>query len=428
MHLSWPIEPMLARPIASLPEAAIARGELVAEPKWDGWRVCARIDQYGSVSLATRHGNSISRAFPEIQAGLYDHLPAGIFDGELIRWADGDRLDFAMVSRRATASTTRRARELALRWPCHLLLFDVLEAGGRQLWREPFAVRRAVLETLCADIPGTANVAMSLQTAEFDEIEVWLEALTGHGIEGVVLKSPREPYRFGRRGWLKFKPRFTAEAVLAGVTGTADAPVSLLLGRYDAAGRLRMVGRTAPLSPAARAEIAAVITPSRGGHPWPPLLPAGWTGLYARREPLPYVRLEIELVVEVLLDIARTGDRWRHPVAYRRIRPDLRPQDVARLASRPALRRRKSGASWSAGAACSIAGSLSQNTPTGRLLSAERAGTGLDGHTMAPCRTRRCRPLGRQLPARLSRRLDRTRHSRRRLEDPQSWHEWLTSG
>jgi ATP-dependent DNA ligase len=318
---------MLAKPITTIPQAAIARGEVVGEPKFDGWRALARVDTYGGVSLVTRHGTRLSRAFPELQEALHTYLPPDtIVDAELVRWDPRGRLDFAMVGRRAAAS--QRAHELAMRWPCSLIVFDLLQLRGQELWREPLAVRRTVMEDVFSGVPATAPVVLTMQSGDLDELSIWRTALPKHGIEGLVFKDVREPYLAGRRRWSKLKHRQTEDGVVAGATG---APASLLLGRYDETGQLRIVGRTMPLAPAASAEIAAAIRPAHGDHPWPARLPAGWVGLYGRREPLRYLQLEPDLVVEVQVDVARTGHRWRHPARYVRIRPDLRPTDVANL-------------------------------------------------------------------------------------------------
>jgi hypothetical protein len=60
-------------------------------------------------------------------------------------------------------------------------------------------------------------------------------------------------------------------------------------------------------------------------------LPAGWAGSqYGRHEPISYIRVRPELVVEVAVDVAVERGRWRHPVRYMRPRPDLAPADIPR--------------------------------------------------------------------------------------------------
>jgi hypothetical protein len=60
----------------------------------------------------------------------------------------------------------------------------------------------------------------------------------------------------------------TTEAVIGAVTGSLTAPRTLLLGRYDPAGRLRYVGRSTTLSGAAGLAVAAHLAPPHSAHPW----------------------------------------------------------------------------------------------------------------------------------------------------------------
>ncbi|MFH8939472.1 ATP-dependent DNA ligase [Streptomyces griseosporeus] len=147
------------------------------------------------------------------------------------------------------------------------------------------------------------------------------------GMEGVVFKRLDHVYRPGARdGWLKYKVRETTEAVVGAVTGTLAAPRTLLLGRYDTAGRLAYIGRTTTLARSAGAALAGLLTAAAPGHPWTGRsFAAGW----GSRETLHVTLVEPELVVEVGVDVARDASgRWRHPARWHRARPDLTPADV----------------------------------------------------------------------------------------------------
>ena len=130
------------------------------------------------------------------------------------------------------------------------------------------------------------------------------------------------------RGWQKLRARLTGEAVVAGVLGPVHTPRVLLLGRPDQHGRLQVVGRTTDLTPAVAAAVGVVLQPHVGpGHPWPELLPrSGWGRGPA--EPLAYARVRPEVVVELVVDPAVDGARWRHPARFVRLRPDLHPADL----------------------------------------------------------------------------------------------------
>ncbi len=68
--------------------------------------------------------------------------------------------------------------------------------------------------------------------------------------------------------WRKYKVRVTTEAIVDAVTGSLAAPRTVLLGRYDAAGRLRYTGRSTTLSQAAGRALADVLAPPSGAPPW----------------------------------------------------------------------------------------------------------------------------------------------------------------
>ncbi|MFE1521100.1 hypothetical protein ACFW9I_30385 [[Kitasatospora] papulosa] len=76
----------------------------------------------------------------------------------------------------------------------------------------------------------------------------------------MVAKSLTGLYRPGVRGWTKVRRRNTTEALIGGITGSLRRPQVLLLGRYDTTGRLRLVGKTAPLKPGAARDLAEHLT------------------------------------------------------------------------------------------------------------------------------------------------------------------------
>jgi hypothetical protein len=126
---------------------------------------------------------------------------------------------------------------------------------------------------------------------------------------------------------VKVRARTTTEAVVGGVLGRPGGPTSLVLGRLDPSDRLRVVGRTAPLLAPAHRELAAVLAVAGDEHPWPALLPATRFG-QRPAELVEYVRVEPTVVIEVEVDAAVEWGRFRHSARYRRLRLDLRPEDL----------------------------------------------------------------------------------------------------
>ncbi|MFD0684968.1 ATP-dependent DNA ligase [Actinomadura fibrosa] len=326
---------MLAESVDHIPEPRACPGGCRYEPKFDGFRAVALVDGNGGVHLSSRRRTRFNEAFPEIVAAVFAQLPPGtVVDGEIVRWGADGRLDFGALQRRHVAG--RRRLELARTEPCHYVVFDVLEADGADLRPRPLRERRAVLEGLLGDAGPSARVVASPQTADVEEARIWFDALARQGIEGLVVKSPDAPYLEGRRGWWKVKRRTTAEGIVGGVTGTRQAPETLILGRFDAAGRLRVVARTTPLPPPARARLGEVLHPAGPGHPWPAELPAGFAGgLYGSHPPIRYVRTEPDTVVEVSVDAALENGRWRHAARYVRLRSELGAADCPAFGAPP---------------------------------------------------------------------------------------------
>ncbi|MFI6713623.1 RNA ligase family protein [Nonomuraea sp. NPDC050478] len=326
-QLRSPIEPMLAKGVADFPPGRL--GTWAYEAKLDGFRGIALINSDRSVHLQSRRGARLNDTFPEVVWAVFEHIPAGtVLDGEIVRWEPSGRLDFGALHRRNIAGR-RRAAALAISEPCHYAVFDLLRLRGQDMTGLPLRERRTLLEDLFATIPAAGVLALGLHTTDEAEARTWYESLHTVGVEGLVIKPTSSRYVGGERGWLKLKHRESAEAVVGGYVGHSRRPSGLLLGRYDQAGRFRVVGRTTQLSAQAAAELAPLLTPAAGEHPWPATLPPGWASSpYGQRDPISYRQVRPELVVEVLVDTAREGLRHRHPCRYLRPRTDLDPAHV----------------------------------------------------------------------------------------------------
>jgi hypothetical protein len=127
---------------------------------------------------------------------------------------------------------------------------------------------------------------------------------------------------------LKIRTRLTAEAIVGGVLGSLEHPEALILGRPDPSGRLRVAGRTGHLPPAARAELAAPLTPAVAEHPWPAAIPSSWFGQLPSKL-IDYRPVVPNMVVELDVDTAFEHHRWRHGTRFVRIRAELRPMDLS---------------------------------------------------------------------------------------------------
>jgi ATP-dependent DNA ligase len=320
-----PIEPMLARPAERLPRPGALPGGAVYEQKLDGYRTVV-FARAGRGYVQSRRGADLGRAFPEIARAAAVLPEDAVFDGELVILKEG-RLDFQALQQRARHSGTSAAR-LARELPAHVIVFDLLEVAGEALLDRPFGERRDALERLVARRGLSAPWVLCPHTRDRATAEGWLEPAWGTvGIEGVVTKGLGQTYRPGERGWWKTRAYATAEGVIGGITGPLHSPQTLLLGRYDGVGDLRLIARSTPLPATVRRDLAQALAPAGPGHPWQGRrFSAGW----GTRDPLVYQPVHPGLVAEFRADTAVDHGRYRHPVRFLRLRDDMTPADLPR--------------------------------------------------------------------------------------------------
>jgi len=306
---------MVARPAGELPTGS----RWAYEPKFDGARGIAVVVD-GRARLQSRQLRPLTRCFPEVVAALEEYFGDVVLDGELVV-AGPDGLDFAQLTRRIAGARRGLVGEVGY------VVFDALAAGGTDLRGYPYRVRRAVLEKL---LEGVAPpLVLAPMTTSSAAARAWLTKHLEAGIEGVVAKRLDHAYAPGTRAWSKIRGRRSAEAIVGGVLGPIRSPVAAVLGRYDHAGRLRVVGRTSTIPRVARAELGALLRPAGPWHPWPSVLAPSRFG---DAGPVDYTRVEPTVVVELTVDSAVdvVGGRpvWRHPARLIRLRPELRVADV----------------------------------------------------------------------------------------------------
>jgi ATP-dependent DNA ligase len=318
--LSFPQQPMLAKPVRQLPPADALPGGCVYEPKYDGYRALLFVDDIGC-RIQSRRGNDITASFPDIAAAADDQIPAGnVLDGELVVWEDR-RLEFAELQRRL-ASTGNAARR-AYQHPATFVAFDLLCRDHRDVRLDTFRDRRAALEDLVSNhqgppiqpVPQTRDRAEALrQLADY--------ATDPIGIEGLVVKGLDQPYRPGQRDWMKIRVRDTVEVVVGAITGTLTAPHRLVVGQYDVAGKLVIVGGTDVLGGRERRSIAPLLQLPTGEHPWPTELADASAGPGGRQRQS-ITRVEPRLVVEVSVEEDAGSGLARRVARFVRVRPDL---------------------------------------------------------------------------------------------------------
>ncbi|WP_134772019.1 ATP-dependent DNA ligase [Ornithinimicrobium flavum] len=325
LEVGRPLRPMLAgsEPDVGAALAAASGAEVALDAKLDGIRLQAHLDRAADVPvrLFTRSLDEITDRLPEVVeaiAGL--DASTAVLDGEVIALQDDGRPHPFQVTGARTASSADPAT-LATRTPVTTYLFDLLHLDGRDLVDEPASERWAVLQALA---PGLS--VERITTTDAARAQAFFDDVLAQGHEGVVVKDPQAVYAAGRRGagWVKVKPRRTADLVVLGVewgSGRRQGWLSNihLAARDPESGELVMVGKTFKGMTDAiltwQTERFLALETSREGH---------------------VVHVRPEQVVEIAYDGVQTSRRYPGGIALRfarvlRYRDDKGPEEVDTL-------------------------------------------------------------------------------------------------
>ncbi len=324
-----PVAPMLAKAVPAIPRPDDVDGGVLYEPKWDGFRAIVFRDG-DEVEIGSRNERPLTRYFPEVVEAALAGLPDRcVVDGEIVV-ARGEGLDFDALQLRLHPAASR-VRKLSEEIPAAFVAFDLLAVGDESLMAEPFETRRERLEAVLAE--ARAPVYVTPATRDVAVAEEWFAAFEGAGLDGVVAKPLRLPYRPDERVMFKVKHHRTADCVVAGFRWHKSGGVvgSLLLGLYDDEGALHHVGVAASFPMKRRKELVDELTPYResatDGHPWlanehgPGGAPSRWNA----GKDMSFEPLRPELVAEVAYDHMQ-GPRFRHATQFQRWRRDRDPR------------------------------------------------------------------------------------------------------
>lgn len=212
--------PMLAHPLEASDLASLDPADYAVEWKWDGIRAQAIGGSQG-LTLYSRSGEDIGKAFPDLAAGLA--LPNIALDGEILVVRDGAIQPFTALQQRLNRKTA--PARLLTEFPAHFRAYDLLYADGEDLRALPFRERRTRLEVFAT---GQRTPFLSLSPlAATPTRHAIVDARARPGaagagadaaaVEGVMLKRWDSPYLPGRpKGhWWKWKrDPYNVDAVL----------------------------------------------------------------------------------------------------------------------------------------------------------------------------------------------------------------------
>jgi bifunctional non-homologous end joining protein LigD len=316
------LAPQLAAAASALPDGPAGAARWALEPKWDGYRILARIDEQGHARLFTRNGHDWTARLRALATAVEQlGAAAAWLDGEIVVLGEHGAPDFVALQ---NAIDSRRNDEIVY------FLFDAPFLGGLDLRRVPWAARRARLRELL----GPHAPERIRFSPDFDVPPAQLlEAARAMRLEGIVAKRVDAPYVSARsESWLKLKCSRRQEFVVLGFTDREGAPGevgSLMLGYHDEAGTLRYAGnvgtgwdhRTGHALHAQLAQIEA----RRAAVDAAELKPGRWS----RRAPGSERWVKPELVVEVQYADWTPEGRVRHAI-YRGQRIDKPAREVVR--------------------------------------------------------------------------------------------------
>jgi bifunctional non-homologous end joining protein LigD len=306
------------------PELATLTSDRFSDPAWfyerkfDGERCLAYRDG-AQLRLMTRNQQQVTGTYPEIAAAFAAQAASDfIVDGEVVAF-DGEQTSFSRLQRRLGIREPGPA--LLAEVPVYIYLFDVLWAAGRDVRSRPLAERKTVLRDLLS-LLGPLRYAEHRDT----DGEAYYREACQLGWEGLVVKRADSPYRAGRqRDWLKFKCLNGQEFVIGGYTDPQRSRVgfgALLLGYYDADGRLRYAGKVG--TGFDRQTLTSLHeTLAADERPDPPFEPV---------RGLPRIRVhwvQPRLVAQVGFSEWTADGELRHP-RYQGLRRDKAPAEVVR--------------------------------------------------------------------------------------------------
>ena len=253
--------------VTELTQTLFVRTQVSLEDKFDGIRCqlhCGDPSQPGRVALFSRSRDDMTHSFPELTEAFAKITEPLILDGEILAWRvresgvsngesgvgnsesgmgnqDQRALPFSSLQNRIGRKRVTAA--MRAQTPVVFMAFDLLYRGEVLLLEQPLALRRAMLEEVCAaqmpltvvasapakaESPGDQGalfaesdvvpessegafgrlvLASVAQLASAEQLEQAYVDARARGNEGVMLKAAASLYQPGRRGlaWLKLK-------------------------------------------------------------------------------------------------------------------------------------------------------------------------------------------------------------------------------
>lgn len=216
------MKPMLLTSADSVPIG----NDWLYEVKYDGYRCIIHLEENGPI-LISRNNKELTHLFPEIvhfcnkqYERIAPLLPLS-FDGEIVYLVNNFKSDFSIVQSRGKMRANKTIIEASERFPCSLIVFDILRYKGEDLTQSQLSERKKVLsnifESMNFPLQPNYQAKGEIQPIKIFENEstLWNEVKTNNS-EGVIAKKKTSLWEIGKRSnqWLKVKNWLIVTVVL----------------------------------------------------------------------------------------------------------------------------------------------------------------------------------------------------------------------
>ena len=215
MEVGRPIKVMLYPKAANLSEAF----DKVDKPaqvefKYDGFRTQIHKTKEGKVSIFTRRLDNVTHQFPDVAKAIEEQIDANefIIDSETVGFdpVHNSFVPFQQISQRIKRkySIHRMIKEL----PVKTYVFDLLYLNGENLISLPLEQRFEKLRSIVksGEIVHLISYKVSKEKSEFEKF--YQQALDA-GVEGVIVKNLKSPYKPGHRVGYGYKVKPEVETL-----------------------------------------------------------------------------------------------------------------------------------------------------------------------------------------------------------------------
>lgn len=189
------------------------------ETKYDGYR-CILLWEKGTRHpiLKSRNENILNEKFPEILKfceSMYEdfapYLPIS-FDGELVFLTNNFQSTFSVVQKRGKMTNSNSITSHTNSFPCHYIVFDLLQFKGESIINNDLTIRKQLLTTFFETQNLTIGVNYTnpqriMAIDVFTNSQSILEKVKANNSEGIIAKKKYSKWLEAVRtkNWLKIK-------------------------------------------------------------------------------------------------------------------------------------------------------------------------------------------------------------------------------